>query len=297
MKKNNYKYLIDNIITNVKHTTHLETFIDESYEIMELMSDLERQLAREKIATRSQSTILYSFHFNIDSAFTCLLTSNISPGLRTVRTISEHIIILKVLSQHTNTLSNNFYNWLGSIDNNKDIKSLENEQIEVNYKKFKRNIRSHFKIKYNINNNRISKKVNQVLSNSYGWYYKYWDDTQPLTLKYIANQNNCIDEYKIFELISAYLHANSLTYIEKNIFPMPSDTFYLLILIVYCQSLIAEIVYQYILNKKDKYKILEIKARIKSLLDLSTEYHKFVKSEYDDDYTNLLEKVIKGETD
>ena len=54
----------------------------------------------------------------------------------------------------------------------------------------------------------MEKYRNKIIDNKYGWYYFKSNTDDKITLKHIANNEVCMDIYKMFEYYSEKVHNN-----------------------------------------------------------------------------------------
>lgn len=206
--------------------------------------------------------LVESLYENIDTLLENLIIANHDICLKIIRSISEQLIIFKCLMQNGECLKEDFFNWsiLNDYKNPKEdveIASIARELYDQYILKIKGYILDREK---NIDKTKIERYINKLIDNNYGWYYTKCKENYNISLKYIADNENCNDIYKMFKYYSEKVHNNNTRTLMIQSKHNLSMEYHVMELLLFVQRHILQVIKEYIPIKRYKYihnKILE----------------------------------------
>lgn len=192
--------------------------------------------------------LIISLYENIDSLLENLIIANHDTCLKIIRPISEQLIIFKCLMQNDECLKEDFFNWsiLNDYKNPKNEVQLASTAKEL-YDRYNLDIERYILGKEkNINKVKLEKYKNKLIDSNYGWYYTKWKMDDNITLKYIAENEDCKDIYEMFKYYSEKVHNNSTRTLIIQSKHNLSMEYHVMELLLFTQCHILEIIKQYI---------------------------------------------------
>lgn len=206
--------------------------------------------------------LVKSLYENIDTLLENLIIANHDICLKIIRSISEQLIIFKCLMQNGEYLREDFFNWsiLNDYKNPKEeveLASTAKKLYDQYILKIKEYILGREK---NIDKTKIERYINKLIDNNYGWYYTKCKENYNISLKYIADNENCNDIYKMFKYYSEKVHNNNTRTLMIQSKHNLSMEYHVMELLLFVQRHILKVIKEYIPIKRYKYihnKILE----------------------------------------
>lgn len=192
--------------------------------------------------------LIISLYENIDSLLENLIIANYDTCLKIIRPISEQLIIFKCLMQNEECLREDFFNWsiINDYKNPKNEVKLDSTAKEL-YDRYNLDIERYILGKEkSINKVKLEKYKNKLIDSNYGWYYTKWKMDYNITLKYIAENEDCKDIYKMFKYYSEKVHNNSTRTLIIQSKHNLSMEYHVMELLLFTQRHILEIIKQYI---------------------------------------------------
>ena len=223
--------------------------------------------------------LINSLYENIDSLLENLIIANHDTCLKIIRSISEQLIIFKCLMQNGKNLKENFYNWsiINDYINPKKEVELVSSVKEL-YKRYTLDIERYIlSKKKNIATKKVNEYVKKLINNNYGWYYIKWTMDYDITLKYIAENEKCENIYKLFQHYSEKVHNNNTRTLMIQNKHNPSMEYHVIILLLYTQHHILDIIKEYV--SKENYNC--ILAKIKENIQYNYDKMKYYEEKFD----------------
>lgn len=188
--------------------------------------------------------LISSLYENIDNLLENLIIANHDICLKIIRSISEQLIIFKCLMKNEAYLKEDFFNWsiLNDYKNPKKDVELASTAKEL-YDTYRVNIRNYIiKQEDEISNNKVEKYINKLIDNKYGWYYTKCEKNYNITLKYIAEKENCNDIYEMFKYYSEKVHNNDTRTLIIQSKHNPSMEYHIIELLFFVQKDILDVI-------------------------------------------------------
>lgn len=208
--------------------------------------------------------LIVSLYDNIDNLLENLIIANHDTCLKIVRSISEQLIIFKCLMQNEEYLREDFFNWsiLNDYKNPKREVELASTAKEL-YNRYSSKIKKYIlDNEKNMDNLKLERYINRLIDNNYGWYYTKWKMHHKISLKYIAENENCIDIYEMFDYYSEKVHNNDTRTLIIQSKHNLSMEYHVIELLLFVQRHILEIIKEYIPPKKYNYILNKILKNI-----------------------------------
>lgn len=199
--------------------------------------------------------LIESLYENISGLLENLIIANHDTCLKIIRTISEQLIIFKCLMQNEKSLKEDFFYWsiLNDYKNPKRGVELADSAKEL-YDRYNLDIEEYILGKgKNINKVKLEKYKGELMNSNYGWYYSKWKMDYKITLKYIAENEDCKDIYEMFKNYSEKVHNNDTRTLIIQSKHNLSMEYHVIELLLFIQRYILDIIKKYISEEKYKY--------------------------------------------
>lgn len=199
--------------------------------------------------------LIKSLYENIGGLLENLIIANHDTCLKIIRSISEQLIIFKCLMQNEKSLKEDFFHWsiLNDYKNPKRGVELADSAKEL-YDRYNLDIEEYILGKgKNINKVKLEKYKDELMNSNYGWYYSKWKMDYKITLKYIAENEDCKDIYEMFKYYSEKVHNNDTRTLIIQSKHNLSMEYHVIELLLFTQRHILDIIKLYISEEKYKY--------------------------------------------
>lgn len=208
--------------------------------------------------------LIISLYENIDNLLENLIIANHDICLKIIRSISEQLIIFKCLMQNEEYLREDFFNWSILNDYKNPKKEVELASTAKGlYDKYILKLKEYMLNKEkNINETKMERYINKLIDNNYGWYYTKCKDNYNISLKYIAENENCNDIYEMFKYYSEKVHNNSTRTLMIQSKHNLSMEYHAMELLLFVQHYILQIIKEYIPIKRYKHIFNKIQKNI-----------------------------------
>lgn len=257
-----YKKTIILLKLKIFSSKNLEYSINNYGDIKDEIEKLLNNIIEKDGSYKYIYLLILSLYENINNLVENLIIANHDICLKIIRSISEQLIIFKCLMQNEEYLREDFFNW--SI-----INDYKNPKEEVEFASAAKELYNQYILKIkeyildrekNIDKTKIERYINKLIDNNYGWYYTKCKENYNISLKYIADNENCNDIYKMFKYYSEKVHNNNTRTLVIQSKHNLSMEYHVIELLLFVQRHVLQVIKEYIPIKRYKYihnKILE----------------------------------------